>query len=96
MYVYEMTGDVTGVMRACGNDVIAAHAVNCESCRFPVIHLSVYCALLRPSVCPLPIAAAHRRRSNTWDLILPLIARATDRLRPAIITLVICQRKKTI
>ena len=34
MHVHELTGDVTGVMRACGNDVIAAHAVNNESCRF--------------------------------------------------------------
>ena len=68
MYVYEMTGDVTGVMRACGNDVIAAHAVNSESCRFPAMRLSVYCASLRPSVCPLPIAAAHRRRSYTLEL----------------------------
>ena len=36
MHVHYLTGDVTGVMRACGNDVIAAHAVNSESCRFPV------------------------------------------------------------
>ena len=59
MYVYELTGDVTKVMRACGNDAIAAHAVNNESCRFPVMFWSVYCALLRPSMCPLPIAAAR-------------------------------------
>ena len=30
MHVHYLTGDVTGVMRACGNDVIAAHAVNSE------------------------------------------------------------------
>ena len=34
MHVYDLTDEVTGVMRACGNDVITAHAVNSESCRF--------------------------------------------------------------
>ena len=34
MHVHDLTGDVTGVMRVCGNDVIAAHAVNSESCHF--------------------------------------------------------------
>ena len=58
------------------------------------MRLSVYCASLRPFVCPLPIAASHRRRSCDWDLLLSLFARATDRLRPVIITLVNCRRKK--
>ena len=163
MHVHYLTGDVTGVMRACGNDVIAAHAVNSESCRF--LYCFFECLLriaavalppsgtarsqvdqgrrrgyhkmklqnyhsatfkctkmliqplqpscdaqdaaicwqvdqmghtsqqLRPFVCPLPTAASHRRRSCDWDLLLSLFARATDRLRPAIITLVNCRRK---
>ena len=32
--VHELIGEGTRVMRACGNDVIAAHAVSSESCRF--------------------------------------------------------------
>ena len=32
MHVHELTGEGTRVMRACGNNVIAAHAVNNESC----------------------------------------------------------------
>ena len=48
-------------MRACGNDVIAAHEVIDNLAVNPVIHSSVHCALLRPFMCahyrlpPLPI-----------------------------------------
>ena len=51
-------------------------AVSCKQ-------LSVYCALLHPSVCPLPIAAASCRRSCTGTILLPLFARATDRFTPS-------------
>ena len=58
------------------------------------MRLSVYCASLRSFMCPFPIAASHCRRSCTWDLLLSLFARASDRLPPAIITLVNCRRRK--
>ena len=61
MYVYEMTGDVIGVMRACGNDVIAAHAVNCKSCRFPV---SFECLLRIAVPFCVPIADCCRSSSS--------------------------------
>ena len=93
MHIHELTGDVTGVMRACGNDVIAAHAVNSESCRFPCNTFECLLRIVAPFCVPIADCCLSLSSILYWDLLLSLFARATDRLSPAIITLVNRRRK---